>query len=48
MILGSDLDALPESVVIGLGLPERNTAGLAMLVAIVLSTCWRPLPARWA
>jgi len=37
MILGIILDGLPESVVIGLGLLERNTVSLAMLVAIFLS-----------
>ena len=37
MVLGILLDGLPESMVIGLGLLERNSVSVAMLVAIFLS-----------
>lgn len=37
MVLGIILDGIPESVVIGLGILERNAVSVAMLVAIFLS-----------
>lgn len=37
MVLGIILDGIPESVVIGLGILEKNAVSLAMLVAIFLS-----------